>query len=455
MGMEDLDELVTKCRGESGREYIREAVACYRAGAYRSAIVATWQAVFFDILYKYKELDLTGDKEANKQLDEFKKTFGNPDHKKFTVFENNILKNAKEKFELLTDNELYDLNRLHDDRHRCAHPSMNDVETVYNPSPELARTHIKNAIDILLSREPVQGKSVVENILQTINSEYFPKNTDDAYKYLKSGYLKRARESVVSNIVICIIKECFSDNTESGKAKTFSLALNAIHKLYPTYTENTLKTKLTSILNSIIDTNIYKFLILNYHFKTIWIYTDDSFKIKIEELIKIHNNNKDALNIYLSLYIYDDKITSIAHDSIKNFSDSQMKYVLTCKHSPRKLYDKHFERLLNITIESSSFRSSEENIEKFILPFAEYISKDELMSFLTGALENDQIYYAGKIPLLLIELFDKTSSKPELLRIWKEFKEQITEKHCIYSELKEKIESFQVYPPPLDTNPNP
>ena len=132
-----------------------------------------------------------------------------------------------------------------------------------------------------------------------------------------------------------------------------------------------------------------------------------------------------------------------------------MKYVLTCKHSPRKLYDKHFERLLNITIESSSFRSSEENIEKFILPFAEYISKDELMSFLTGALENDQIYYAGKIPLLLIELFDKTSSKPELLRIWKEFKEQITEKHCIYSELKEKIESFQVYPPPLDTTPAP
>ena len=38
--LEDLDELVLKCRNKNAREYIRESVACYRAQAYRSAIVS-------------------------------------------------------------------------------------------------------------------------------------------------------------------------------------------------------------------------------------------------------------------------------------------------------------------------------------------------------------------------------------------------------------------------------
>ena len=130
----------------------------------------------FDILYKYKELDLTGDTAAKKEITSFNNNLQSKNLRNLLNFERDILTNAKDQFSLLTENEIIDLKRLQDDRHRCAHPSMNDIDTIYHPSPELARTHIKNAIDILLSREPVQGKSVIENILQTIKSEYFPKN---------------------------------------------------------------------------------------------------------------------------------------------------------------------------------------------------------------------------------------------------------------------------------------
>jgi hypothetical protein len=40
----DLDELVALCRDKVAKKFIQEAVACYRAGAYRSCIVATWNA---------------------------------------------------------------------------------------------------------------------------------------------------------------------------------------------------------------------------------------------------------------------------------------------------------------------------------------------------------------------------------------------------------------------------
>jgi hypothetical protein len=61
----DLDELMLRCRDDRARAYIAEAVACYRGGAYRAAIVATWVAVCFDVIDKLRELALAGDKEAD------------------------------------------------------------------------------------------------------------------------------------------------------------------------------------------------------------------------------------------------------------------------------------------------------------------------------------------------------------------------------------------------------
>ncbi len=47
----DLDELVLRCRDKTTKDYIQEAVSCYRAGAFRSCIVSTWNAVVFDFIH--------------------------------------------------------------------------------------------------------------------------------------------------------------------------------------------------------------------------------------------------------------------------------------------------------------------------------------------------------------------------------------------------------------------
>src|SRR5688500_6811468 len=60
----DIDELVLKCRDDEARKYIGEAVASYKAGAFRACIVMTWIAVVYDFLYKLRELELSGDKHA-------------------------------------------------------------------------------------------------------------------------------------------------------------------------------------------------------------------------------------------------------------------------------------------------------------------------------------------------------------------------------------------------------
>ncbi len=57
----DLDELVQTVRETNAREYIAEAIAAYRARAYRSAIMGTWVAVAYDIIAKTRELAVEGD----------------------------------------------------------------------------------------------------------------------------------------------------------------------------------------------------------------------------------------------------------------------------------------------------------------------------------------------------------------------------------------------------------
>ena len=52
----DLDELVAECPDPRSRKYIRESVQCYKAGAYRAAVVACWIAVAFDLVDKIREL---------------------------------------------------------------------------------------------------------------------------------------------------------------------------------------------------------------------------------------------------------------------------------------------------------------------------------------------------------------------------------------------------------------
>jgi hypothetical protein len=87
----DLDELVLKCRSDQARAYIAEAVACYKAGAFRSCIVATWVAVVYDYIDKLRQLDLTGDKEAAKELAEFERKRVDHDVSFSLIFERTML----------------------------------------------------------------------------------------------------------------------------------------------------------------------------------------------------------------------------------------------------------------------------------------------------------------------------------------------------------------------------
>jgi hypothetical protein len=146
------------------RAYIREAVLCFKVGAFRSAIVATWIAVAFDILDKLYELSLSGDKQAAAFISDYQTALQQNDFPKLLEVARDLLDAAKTKFELISAHELLDLQRLRDDRNRCAHPSRPSLAEVVSPSAELARLHIRSAVDSLLQHEPAQGKAALAEV---------------------------------------------------------------------------------------------------------------------------------------------------------------------------------------------------------------------------------------------------------------------------------------------------
>src|ERR1700760_2978186 len=100
MSLVDLDDLILRCRDEAARSALREAVACYRAGAFRSCVVSTWNAVVFDFLHKLRELELAGDSQAKTKLAEFEaiRLGGEAKLKEALDFERTVLDEASKKF---------------------------------------------------------------------------------------------------------------------------------------------------------------------------------------------------------------------------------------------------------------------------------------------------------------------------------------------------------------------
>lgn len=253
----DLDELILRCRDKLSRKFIQEAVSCYRAGAFRSCIVATWNAVVFDFLHKLRELELLGDREAAKLLEEFDSLRSSgKQFRELWQFESSIPEIALTKFELISTVEKSDIERLFEDRSRCAHPSMTSLEEPFEATAELARYHLRSAVTHLLERPPVQGRAARDRIFQDIKSVYFPVDPELAIKYFQKSPLGRARFVLVKDIVIGLTKSLLvEERLEDERSRQFS-ALNAVSIMYTQETREILNNQLSDIIiNKVTDEN--------------------------------------------------------------------------------------------------------------------------------------------------------------------------------------------------------
>jgi hypothetical protein len=229
----DLDELVAECPDPRSRKYIRESVQCYKAGAYRAAVVACWIAVAFDLVDKIRELAAAGEPMAIEAIGTFDRARQNNNIAGALAFEKDLLTLARDKFQFISHIEFIDLERLVQDRNRCAHPSHVSDTEVFEATPELARLHIVNATRYVLSQPAAQGKQALERLIAELDSNFFPNKLRTTVVLLRASALAKPRESLLRSYLSILLKRLMKEPglgwETSNRASNALFALSEIH----------------------------------------------------------------------------------------------------------------------------------------------------------------------------------------------------------------------------------
>jgi hypothetical protein len=202
----DLDVLLTRVREPRSKAYFLDAVRAYKAGALRAAIASTWIAVVYDLIAKYRELSVMDDGAARAFIANWDAATDAQNTKKLLELENSILADAAEKTQVISHTAKTHLDRLRDDRHLCAHPAFSTEADLYEPSAELARLHLVNAIDLVLSQEPLQGNAIIGQYDADVQSPGFPNSHERISDYVEQRYLSRIRPQNVKNFGVVLAK---------------------------------------------------------------------------------------------------------------------------------------------------------------------------------------------------------------------------------------------------------
>ena len=118
--MRDLEELLHSIQRSSSKDFMKEAIRCYNAGAYRAAVVISVAAGMDDLRMKLNEFVNDGGASPNvvamqKDIEKI--------YKDQKAYESILIENCEKKADMLTPAEARKLELMLKNRHLCAHPS--------------------------------------------------------------------------------------------------------------------------------------------------------------------------------------------------------------------------------------------------------------------------------------------------------------------------------------------
>lgn len=393
--LEDLDELALRCRDEKAKKYIAEAVSSYRAGAFRSAIVATWIAVCFDVIEKLRDLALAGDKQAEAQVKDIELTRRTGDLARALKFERELLQISKDTFELISPLEAIDLERLQEDRNRCAHPSLSSDDQAYAPSAELARLHIHSAVTHLLQHPPVQGKYALDRLTSEIDSEYFPTTVEKARVAFASGPLRRPRESLVRNLVLVLTKTLLKDKPDWKRRARLAAALQATRELHRSHAEQPLAARLSAMFRSVEDAELQTAVAFLENVPDCWQYLEADVRQRLKNYVEVlPERDLESLEFLLQFF----PLQPQARQRVKFATRKELKE-LWILDLPVELVDRYIE----IYMDSGSFDEAND-WAKYMIPYAMDFNADHVRKLLSSAKKNAQILGSFQLGPLIAAL---------------------------------------------------
>lgn len=215
----DMEELLASIESTSIRDYMREAMSCYMASAYRGCIVLSYIALFDDLLAKLGELGKVN-KSAKKIFDEASKKKSDQD-----VFESYLIDQLGAT-NLLSGLDTAFLNTLRVLRNKSAHPSG------HKPSSEEARFIFFEVVSRFLSRAILSTTQLVDELVERLsNGNFFPSALISDITVVVEEELTSLHAEAIPQLVAKMTNSVVSsDATVSKNAGFFLTGLAALDK---------------------------------------------------------------------------------------------------------------------------------------------------------------------------------------------------------------------------------
>jgi hypothetical protein len=430
--MLDLEEQAGKVWNPDIRPLIAEAYRCYTTGAARACITLTWVAVCADLIEKVSRLAEEGEGAAAifiRKIEEARKGDTNPQTvKTMQEVEREILDKATE-LELIDPIAKRELERLREDRHLCAHPSLRSLGEFYEPRIEYARAHLAVALEALLTHPPIQGQKAMDRFRKHVIDPSFTESPG----YLIHAFFNSVRSATRRQIVALAVKHAMLELSvpEAIDAMTLAKRMAICVEIFAERDRE--------MLRDLIRNNVERLRGESggVQIRTLgrlggidvfWESVDEPTRSRFEDLVRdmpLPGQGKFDENYatVLSLVAVDEIRSRIPtlQDRFTQLAVEDQADVIARR--PSRYFASFVPKLLE---KASSYQSAMFITEQAVIPCGRFLTMEQLNEALTHWANNTQCWYARKMPELAVKLHVSTAHlRPRDKQIWQQFIEAV------------------------------
>lgn len=412
---------------ESSQDYIyekktkdiyKEVISCFINHNYRSTIVMLYTIVICDLIYKLQELrDIYQDEKANSILrDMEQKQNSNPTSPDWEDF---LMKEIRDKTELLSLIEFDNIKQLKKYRNLSAHPVLNNRDILYSPSRELTLAQIRAMVEAVLAKPPLLSKKIIDDFLEDIESnKLFFLNADNecdtkSFKaFLKIRYFRFMGKSLKKSLFKALWKFVFIiDNADCDRNRDINFyALDCLYQESMDILKEYVKEEPQYFsFSGQYYPLIYIFLIKN---PELFICFQDDVKITIR---KVYENNEvvaKILGVFLAKDIetHCNKLEEFYKEC--TYHDDHLKTYLRLLYEYADKVCKKFVVLqcyIKIFSSAYSYQEAANRFRFFVEPYLRYMDGHEISMLIDSINSNRQIYESYDIErkISLVDVYAK------------------------------------------------
>nr|WP_314121540.1 hypothetical protein [uncultured Brevundimonas sp.] len=395
----DLDILLTRVRNPQSRTYFLDAVKAYKAGALRASLTAAWVAIAYDLIAKYRELSAMGDQAATNFLQSWDSATAITDIRHLLQLEGQILEDAAKNTQAISQIAGDQLERLRKDRHLCAHPAFSAEAVLFEPTPELVRMHLVNAVNLVLGQEALQGRAIFEVFDADVQSAGFPREHSRILDYVEQRYLNRVRPQNIRNFGTVLAKSLLKGvppHLDVVRAKIES-ALVAIRDRSPAAWPEVVPA-IVRLLDTLDPADRPRAIAFVAAFPAFWPQLQEPTRISLQETV----NNADAAGLADFLILKGvsfEQFRAPIIALIGGLSRETLAEAIAAAPLPEL-----WSPAVELYAASGSFRGSETNFSQYITPFTGALDVAALDQLLDAITDNGQNYDAAGTRAMLLSL---------------------------------------------------